>query len=163
MGGEPQGTAGSEGGTAHSLEGDDIDAVGRGLEVDQVERTSQGQGGRPGAVDMERRGLLVLLGELAGSSLTSGVHQDWLVSRLLEPEGRTPRTSGTSSGLRNHGSLHDLVHGGDGGLHLRPLLLLHQLLHTDTVHLLHRHGLLCSGLLTFGPGHFTGIRLGLLC
>ena len=40
VGGEPQGTAGAEGGAAHSLEGDDVDAVGRGLEVDQVERTS---------------------------------------------------------------------------------------------------------------------------
>ena len=27
VGGEPQGTVGGEGGTAHSLEGDDIDAV----------------------------------------------------------------------------------------------------------------------------------------
>lgn len=123
-----------------------------------MERPSQGQGRRARAVDMERRTLLLLLlvGELARSGLTSREHQDWLLPGLVEHEGGTA----TTSGLGNHWTLHCLVHRGDGGLHLRPVLLLHQLLHTHALNLL--QGLLCSSPLTFGPGHFTGIRLGLL-
>ena len=63
MGREPQGTAGSEGGTADSLEGDDVDAVGRGLEVDQVERPGQGQRRRPLAVNLGRSHHVVIRGD----------------------------------------------------------------------------------------------------
>ena len=154
VGWESQGAAGSEGGTADSLERNHVDPVGSGLEVDQVEGASQGQGGRTRAVDLERRNLLLLL-QLTTSSLPSRLE--------LEPEGGT---ACPSRGLGNHRALHHhLVHGGDGLV--RDLLLLQQLLNTGPLSLLHGDFLLSSSssssLLTIRPGHFTSRRLGFLC
>ena len=54
VGGEAEGTDRREGGEARGLEGDDVHAVGRGLEVDQVERPGQGQWRRTLAVNLGR-------------------------------------------------------------------------------------------------------------
>jgi len=54
MGGKAEGADGRESGEARGLEGDDVDAVWGGLEVDKVERPGQGEGGRALAVDLGR-------------------------------------------------------------------------------------------------------------
>ena len=163
VGGEPEGAAGGEGGAANSLERDHVDTVRSGLEVDQVEWSSQGQGRRPGAVDLEGRPSLLLLGVLL-------VLVSQASSSLSEPEGRTARPS---SWLGNYGGAagYHLVHRGEGEggeRGLPALLLLHQLLHTGGLGLLSGDFLLSSSsssssLPSLGPGHFTGVRLGFLC
>ena len=161
VGWEPEGAAGGEGGAAHSLEWDHVDAVWSWLEIDQVKWSSQGQGRRAGAVDLEGRSSLLLL--LVLVSLAS--------SSLSEPEGRTARTSSWLGNYRGAAGYH-LVHRGEGQggeRGLPALLLLHQLLHTGSLGLLSGDFLLSSSssssssLPSLRPGHFTGVRLGFLC
>ena len=52
--GEAERTDRGVGGEARGLEGDDVDAVGRGLEIDKVEWPRQGQWGRTLAIDLGR-------------------------------------------------------------------------------------------------------------
>lgn len=66
MGGEAERADGREGGEPRGLEGDDVDAVWGGLEVDQVERAGQGQRGRALAVDVGRGHHVVIPGAGGG-------------------------------------------------------------------------------------------------
>jgi len=63
VGGEAEGADRGVGGEARGLEGDDVDTVGRGLEVDQVERPGQWQRRRPLAVNLGRGHHVVIRGE----------------------------------------------------------------------------------------------------
>ena len=79
-----QGTAGGEGGAAHRLEGDHVEAVRVWLEVDQVEGPGQREGGRARAVDVE--------GGVAG-----GVARVQVRTPASSPAAATPPHSPSSS------------------------------------------------------------------
>lgn len=64
--GEAERADGREGGESRGLEGDDVDAVWGGLEVDQVERSGEGQRGRALAEDMRRGHHVVIPGTGGG-------------------------------------------------------------------------------------------------
>ena len=146
VGGEPEGAVGGEGGAAHSLEGDDVEAVRRGLEVDEVEGAGEGERRRVLVEDVERRRSLARTGVHGREERLQG-----LVTRTRSPVPGEGGNWSRSLGLGHdrHPS-HHLVHCVERALLLT--LPLHQLLN---VHLL-LHNIL-RHFLTPGPrlGHFV--------
>jgi len=127
VGWEPQGAGGGEGGAAHRLPGDDVEAVRRGLEVDKVEGAGQGERRRVLVEDVERRRSLARAGVHGREERLQG-----LVTRTRSPVPGEGGHGGRSFRLgHDRYSSHHLVHCVERALLLT--LPLHQLLN---VHLL---------------------------
>jgi len=136
VGREPQGAAGGEGGAAHRLPGDDVEAVRRGLEVDKVEGAGQGERRRVLVEDVERRRSLARAGVHGREERLQG-----LVTRTRSPVPGEGGHGGRSFRLGHdrHPS-HHLVHCVERDilltLPLHQLLNVHLLLHDILRHFL---------------------------